>query len=175
MKLRNTIDKDVLMAAGYSGKFKAKKFYLSLISTEKVTYHKTVWHKLKVSKHRFILWQAINEKLLTRDQLARFITLDSSICPVYEIVPESHLHLFFSCVYSRRVLAEISTWFGGIAWPISLSDWLQESARKESVMAVVASAIIAVVVYLIWCNRNRCVFDGACCSLLGSVSLFCGG
>uniref|UniRef100_A0A803QNS5 Reverse transcriptase domain-containing protein n=1 Tax=Cannabis sativa TaxID=3483 RepID=A0A803QNS5_CANSA len=93
MKLRNTIDKDVLMAVGYSGKFKAKKFYLSLISAEKVTYHKTVWHKLKVSKHRFILWQAIIEKLLTRDQLARFITLDSSICRFMRL----SLNLIFIC------------------------------------------------------------------------------
>ncbi|XP_060972343.1 uncharacterized protein LOC115710535 [Cannabis sativa] len=71
VNLRDKIDKQAVYDAGISGKFRIGKFYNSLISAPQVLYHKDVWHKLKMPKHRFILWQAINGNLQTRDRLVK--------------------------------------------------------------------------------------------------------
>ncbi|KAF4384490.1 hypothetical protein G4B88_007127 [Cannabis sativa] len=102
VNLRDKIDKQVVYDAGISGKFRIGKFYNSLISAPQVLYHKDVWHKLKMPKHRFILWQAINGNLQTRDRLA------------------------------KRVIVEIT-----------------------SLLSNITSAVVAGVVYHVWCNRNR--------------------
>ncbi|KAF4360639.1 hypothetical protein F8388_011274 [Cannabis sativa] len=128
VNLRDKIDKQVVYDAGISGKFRIGKFYNSLISAPQVLYHKDVWHKLKMPKHRFILWQAINGNLQTRDRLAKVIPLNSTSCP--------------------RVIVEIT-----------------------SLLSNITSAVVAGVVYHVWCNRNRCVFDEACGSAKAISSL----
>ncbi|XP_062094273.1 uncharacterized protein LOC133800332 [Humulus lupulus] len=100
LKLRNVIDSAAVSSSGLRGKFKVKTFYLSLITASEDQYASAIWHRLFVPKHRFISWQAINEHLLTRDKLGKFLDLASYLCPVCDSVTESHQHLFFYCTFT---------------------------------------------------------------------------
>ncbi|XP_060972477.1 uncharacterized protein LOC133038369 [Cannabis sativa] len=160
----------ILFQAEKGGRFKAKYFYTSLIKDEKVEYCSNVWNKLVIPKHRYTYWKAINNLLLTRNHLIRFICISSSLCPVCEIEEESHDHLFMECIFTKKVVEDIYSWLGFVNWPktrLDLVDWCSKPSLglKEKVI----NTVIASTIYIIWKNRNRCVFDN-CCSLVNVVS-----
>ncbi|XP_062076415.1 uncharacterized protein LOC133781446 [Humulus lupulus] len=159
LKLREIVDMDKLHQAGRGGKFYVKKFYNSLLSVDKVEYAHTVWHKLIVPKHRFIFWQAINSQLLTRDHLGKIMPIPSSCCPVCEIDDETHSHLFMECIFTRKVFGEIENWLGCYFWPRNFID-LQERCSKKlhDLRQLVINAVLAATIYMLWKNRNRCIF-----------------
>ncbi|XP_062102994.1 uncharacterized protein LOC133813986 [Humulus lupulus] len=165
LKLRQITDEESLRQAEKGGKFRVKKFYTSLIYAQRVVYAETVWNKLLVPKHRFIYWQIFNSQLLTRDHLSRFLPIQSSFCPVCDLVLETHSHLFMDCIFSRRLFGEVSSWLGVFMWPksfVELQDWCHLAVRglKYQIMNVVLSATL----YFIWKNRNKCIFESACSS-----------
>lgn len=96
--------------------------------------------------------------------------IDSLLCPVCELDVESHSHLFFCCTFSRKVIDEIMSWFGWLVWLKSLAD-LQNMDPKplKGLVEELNVVTVAAVIYLIWCNRNRCVFENICGSV-GSIS-----
>ncbi|KAF4366572.1 hypothetical protein F8388_004236 [Cannabis sativa] len=150
--LRNCIDKEALTEVGHLRKFKVKKFYLTLIYKDKVNYHKIVWHRLSVSKHRFILWEAINGHLLTHDLIGRFISIDSFLCHVREAELKPHKDLFFYCI--------------SLVKSFRVNKWL---SSLKGLVAKFASAAVATMVYFVWCNRDRCIFEAFC----GSIPSIC--
>ncbi|KAL2253043.1 UNVERIFIED_CONTAM: hypothetical protein Sindi_0099000 [Sesamum indicum] len=60
---------------------------------------------LKISRHNFILWLAIQEKLPTTDKPWMTHLGGCILCD--EGAAETHTHMFFRCRYSRRCLAAI--------------------------------------------------------------------
>ncbi|XP_062080660.1 uncharacterized protein LOC133785444 [Humulus lupulus] len=101
---QETLWEDIVNASSH-GKFKIGLLYARLIYQALAKYHQFVWSRMSVPKHKFITWQAVNSKLLTRDHLLRvFMVLDSVLCPVCELVDESHNHLFFECLFSQQVV-----------------------------------------------------------------------
>ncbi|XP_062080585.1 uncharacterized protein LOC133785354 [Humulus lupulus] len=118
-----SISRSELQAAVNKGKLHLGTLYTQLLSSERITYERPVWCKLSVPKHRFILWQAINQHLLTRDLLAsHHIPIETMRCPVCDHVEESHDHLFFDCIFSRKVLLLVSCWLGGVTKPGKFAD-----------------------------------------------------
>ncbi|XP_062075248.1 uncharacterized protein LOC133779285 [Humulus lupulus] len=88
-------------------------------------YHRAVWCRLSIPKHRFLLWQAVNSQLLTCDNMLRFcLALDSIMCPVCGSSAESHSHLFFNCYLSKQILEIIFDWMGFQAWPSEFTGWM---------------------------------------------------
>ncbi|XP_062085770.1 uncharacterized protein LOC133791878 [Humulus lupulus] len=160
-KLREVYTYREITAAGHAGKFQSSQLYNSSLRQQQVGYHKAVWCRLSLPKHRFVLWQTFNAYLLTYDNLVRFkVRIDSQMCPVCGVVNESHGHLFFDCYLSRQVVKLIFSWLGFQAWPIDFSSWLVWLAnRQPGVIADICFSVLAAVVYGVWRNRNQCVFD----------------
>ncbi|XP_062089662.1 uncharacterized protein LOC133796198 [Humulus lupulus] len=105
-QLRNLFAQEDIDNASSHGKFKIGLLYARLIHQVPAKYHQFVWSRMSIPKHKFITWQAVNSKLLTRDHLLRvFMVLDSVLCPVCELVDESYNHLFFNAFF-------LSRWFG---------------------------------------------------------------
>uniref|UniRef100_A0A803PLP0 Reverse transcriptase zinc-binding domain-containing protein n=1 Tax=Cannabis sativa TaxID=3483 RepID=A0A803PLP0_CANSA len=149
-----------MIEAGKTGTFKVKQFYQSLLTELKISFHKEIWHKLKVPKHRFILWQVVHSNLLTRDLLAIFIHLDCLLCPVCEFDLESHGHLFFACPFTKKVILEVTKWLGQFDWPPNLEEWLIGlKGRRNSLVTDIKSTVVAAVTYMVWCSRNNCAFE----------------
>uniref|UniRef100_A0A803QH08 Reverse transcriptase domain-containing protein n=1 Tax=Cannabis sativa TaxID=3483 RepID=A0A803QH08_CANSA len=67
MKLRSSTNEASLLLAEKGGKFRAKLFYNMHVEAQEEKHSRTVWNKLIVPKHRFILWQASNAQLPSRD------------------------------------------------------------------------------------------------------------
>ncbi|XP_062108200.1 uncharacterized protein LOC133819058 [Humulus lupulus] len=91
-----------IQAAGCLGRFQPSKLYNCALNQQLVGYYHAVWSKLNLPKHRFLLWQVINEQLLTRDNLIRLhIQVPILLCPVCGSYSENHHHLFFACSLSK--------------------------------------------------------------------------
>ncbi|KAF4392663.1 hypothetical protein F8388_003083 [Cannabis sativa] len=139
-----------------------ERFYDEMIGAAKVPYATNVWHKLVVPKHRFIYWQIINEHLLTRDILSRFLPIASGLCVVCDMALESHNHIFIDCIFAKKLINRVEGWSGVLNWPSYLSDFHQIKPAKTDLAAAVLNAIISTVLYMFWKNRNDCLFNDVC-------------
>uniref|UniRef100_A0A803Q184 Reverse transcriptase domain-containing protein n=1 Tax=Cannabis sativa TaxID=3483 RepID=A0A803Q184_CANSA len=132
--VRDKFSREDVQAAGRGKKFKTNWLYNSKLVHHSFPYNTAVWSSLNLPKHRFILWQVVNNNLLTRDKLAQFrIVPDSLDCPVCELEAESHDHLFFECVLSSRVMQGVFDWLGFQAWPAAAAGWRSWLQRNSIV------------------------------------------
>ncbi|XP_062100641.1 uncharacterized protein LOC133806567 [Humulus lupulus] len=77
--------RDIDVAVSH-GRFKVGLLYMRCIHQDPIKYHPLVWNRISVPKHRFITWQAVNGKLLTRDHLHRvFKQLNYLLCPIEDM------------------------------------------------------------------------------------------
>ncbi|KAL0291251.1 UNVERIFIED_CONTAM: hypothetical protein Sradi_7030800 [Sesamum radiatum] len=93
-------------------------------SATRVHWHGLLHGKFKIARHGFILWLAILEKLSTMDK--PWVPGEANCVLCGEHCNETHDHLFFNCLYSRRCLAILKTkikfqwphleWQRGITW-----------------------------------------------------------
>ncbi|XP_062088879.1 uncharacterized protein LOC133795443 [Humulus lupulus] len=164
MSFCQSISKSDLQAAVIKGKFQLGSWYNQCLMNERVVYAKPVWCKLSVPKHRFILWQAVNLHLLTRDLLvAHHIPVVNVHCPVCGLAEESRGHLFFDYIFSRNVLQLISGWLGGVSWPGNYENWIAWLSKwKSDWIHHIVAASLAACTYYIWYNRNTCCFNDSC-------------
>ncbi|XP_062118795.1 uncharacterized protein LOC133832472 [Humulus lupulus] len=160
--LRDCFTPAAILSAGAHRKFKSARLYNSILDQQRVDYYRTVWSKIILPKHRFMLWQVVNSQLLTRDNLNRVhIEMNSLVCPVCESFPKSHCHLFFDCNLSKLVVKSIFGWLVFAAWPTDFKSWQVWLARvRVGVPAAIVNLVCAAVIYNIWRNRNRCLHDG---------------
>ncbi|XP_062108179.1 uncharacterized protein LOC133819045 [Humulus lupulus] len=161
-RLRQKFSMSEILKAGCSGKFCSSVLYNSFLPPTEVNYHRAIWSSLNLPKHRFFLWQVVNAHLLTKDNLSKFhIVLDSFLCPVCGVQPETHQRLFFNCCLSRRVVELVFNWLGFRGWPVEFDGWLSWISLKASCFVrQISIAVSAATCYGLWLNRNRCVFDG---------------
>ncbi|XP_062112930.1 uncharacterized protein LOC133824079 [Humulus lupulus] len=158
IKFCQSLSRSDLEAAVVNGKLQLGKLYSFVLPGNLVFYEKVVWCRLLVPKHRFILWLAVNQKLLTRDLLHHcHFPIPSLCCPVCSQADESHYHLFFECPFSRRVMQAVYGWLGGATWPVQFAVWSHWlSMPRTGSISLVATASFAVTVYFIWLNMNHC-------------------
>ncbi|XP_062075678.1 uncharacterized protein LOC133779782 [Humulus lupulus] len=155
--IRDVFSQKDIDEAGSQGRFKIGLLYTRFILRDPVKYHSFVWNRMSVPKHRFITWQAVNDKLLTRDHLHRVLMhLDSFLCPVCELAEENHEHLFFDCCFSQQVVQQVQDWIG-CNWPLKFSGWTRwiEDMRRD-VKAAIVAAVFSATIYYIWYNCNSC-------------------
>ncbi|KAF4400617.1 hypothetical protein G4B88_023025 [Cannabis sativa] len=165
LKLRDSTDEAKLRQAVKGTKLKAKVFYNFLVEKPKVQYSKGIWDNLLLPKHRFVYWQIINTQLLTRDFLSKFILIQSTLCPVCDSEEESHEHIFYRCIFTKRVQQEVNSWLGNYSWPSSTIDLsFRCDFKKHDLRKCLLNLVTAAVYYQIWANRNCCVFDLTCAS-----------
>ncbi|XP_062114647.1 uncharacterized protein LOC133825762 [Humulus lupulus] len=158
--MRDTVFQRDIDEASSQGRFKISLLYMRFIHQDSVKYHPFVWNRMSVPKHRFITWQAVNEKLLTHDHLHRVLMLlDCLLCPVYELAAKNHEHLFFDCNFSQQVVQQVQKRLG-CNWPLNFNEWTRwiEDMRGDLKTALVA-AVFSATIYYIWYNRNTCVVN----------------
>ncbi|XP_062080078.1 uncharacterized protein LOC133784822 [Humulus lupulus] len=110
-----------IQAAGSFGRFQLSKLYNFALNQQLVGYYSAVWCKLTLPTHRFLLWQVVNEQLLTRDNLLK-------------------LHI--------QVLQILFNWFGFIAWPSDFTSWSVWLARpRHGLMAAILNLSVAATAY----------------------------
>ncbi|KAM6542617.1 hypothetical protein CsatB_007064 [Cannabis sativa] len=132
---------------------------MSFCSGAKFRFQKFVWNRIAVPKHRFICWQVMNNRLLTRDHLPQILQIDSSLCSICCNSNENLAHLFFSCNFSQQVLKHINGWIG-FNWPVMIENWRSWAEKlNKDVKNMIAATIFSATMYYIWHSRNTCVFN----------------
>ena len=66
-----------------------------------------MWFSQCTPKHGFILWLAIQGKLLTQDRMLAWYQGVDLKCSMCNSCMDSHLHLFFECEFSNKVWKEV--------------------------------------------------------------------
>ncbi|XP_075091940.1 uncharacterized protein LOC142172073 [Nicotiana tabacum] len=71
-----------------------------------------IWSSISQSKHRFITWLAVQDRLLTKERLKRlqiYVEHDQC-CLCDQMLEESSRHLFTDCIWIRKLKAELACW-----------------------------------------------------------------
>ncbi|XP_074305178.1 uncharacterized protein LOC141640190 [Silene latifolia] len=127
---------------------------------EPVRWYPWVNQRWSVPRHLFCCWLVVQGRLLTQDRLRRMHIIDQNCCVLCGVNEETHDHLFFGCVFSRKCKNLVSDWCK-IKFPDqnSIDWWLKWRSRsfgRKKGMAVILSSLI----YWIWAARNKCRVEG---------------
>ncbi|KAL0292946.1 UNVERIFIED_CONTAM: putative ribonuclease H protein [Sesamum angustifolium] len=125
---------------------------------------KVGWYSLllgpcKIPRYSFVLWMAILEKLSTMDK--PWLSHLGGVCVLCGREMETHEHLFFRCNYSRQCIRILKgtvrfTW-PNRAWAVDIAWASKRWNGRHSAAAY--RALLATIVYHIWQERNRRVFQ----------------
>ncbi|GJW16459.1 RNA-directed DNA polymerase, eukaryota, reverse transcriptase zinc-binding domain protein [Tanacetum coccineum] len=147
---------------GKDGKFTIKQAYKDLCdSSDVVKWHKMIWFTRNIPKHSFILWMAMQNRLVTQDKVRRWGLIDMMVCPLCKKDMDSYQHLFFQCEYSAEVWERIKVKAGiqtdKTGWN-DLVDDMSELYCGNSIDSIIRRLSLAACVYLIWQERNWRIF-----------------
>lgn len=139
-------------------KFSVKEVYRDLRSeSNELRWTQTIWYTQCIPKHSFILWLAVQKKLLTHDGMAKWGSYDLSVCALCM----EYNHLFFQCKYAAAIWEDLKLL---MQTRIVSTDWnsivyeMADNPCGNSIWSVVRRLGLAACVYFIWQERNRRIF-----------------
>ncbi|XP_077232113.1 uncharacterized protein LOC143866589 [Tasmannia lanceolata] len=125
----------------------------------------TLWFPGHIPRHSIVAWKAIQDKLLTKDNLLRFMPAVDSQCPLYCANAESATHLFFNCSFSSWIWRLILWKFGTRRWPKKdlneEEQWAREKFRGKGQISTAMKLCFTSSIYHIWRERNNRVFENS--------------
>nr|XP_043616417.1 uncharacterized protein LOC122588377 [Erigeron canadensis] len=126
-----------------------------------VKWRKVIWFNQCIPRHAFMLWLAVQGKLLTKDKLAIWNKNAELECVFCKSTADSHEHLFFQCEFVKDVWKELKQYMNHVQEVESLQDMIRVMSREKEMnrlAAVVNKLIVAAAVYYIWQERNGRIF-----------------
>ncbi|KAL7586020.1 hypothetical protein Lser_V15G46368 [Lactuca serriola] len=128
---------------------------------QKVPWAHIVWFKQSIPRFSFILWLAIQERLMTQDRM-RFWDKNKNLkCSLCNVQPDSHNHLFFDCNFSSFVWKIVKDKVGirsnSHGWK-ELIEEFQILFKGKSIRIFIMKIAFAASVYYIWRERNCRLF-----------------
>ena len=127
------------------------------IKGESVQWATVVWEEWSLPRTRFILWLATLGRLCTRDRLSYLPT--ETVCSLCSREDETHAHLFFNCSWTSLLWNRAKSWLI-INQPMStLSSAIRGlNGRSKELNLRMRRVSLALLVYLIWHERNNRIF-----------------
>ncbi|XP_038994898.1 uncharacterized protein LOC120119071 [Hibiscus syriacus] len=128
-----------------------------------VPWQKLLWFPLHIPKHSLITWMAFLDKLHTKVRLQRMGLINDSLCVFCKVDLESKDHLFLNCptiVFLWDSIFSLSGMkFSVFSWDNFLtrasSNW-----KGKSLLSLVMKLAMNALVYLLWEERNKRLFQG---------------
>ena len=126
-----------------------------------VPWYNIVWFNGHTPKLAFILWLAILDKLSTKYRVLTWGQNINTVCTFCYLACETKEHLFFECVFTRRV------WRMGLnkchvnVDLLKLDDiiyYITLLPLKKNLKALNLKHLLAASVYFTWLERNRRIF-----------------
>lgn len=147
-----------------SGIFSIKTVWNAFrFSAPEVDWHKVVWFKHHVPRWAIVQWLCILGRLATRDRLFRWGVIDCATCVLCTNFDESHEHLFFGCPFSTSVW-QYSLVKNSIHRPcfplLNEIQWINVHRGGANLQTLLVKLSCAAVVYHLWRERNRPIFQG---------------
>ncbi|XP_021775094.1 uncharacterized protein LOC110738956 [Chenopodium quinoa] len=157
MKTGYSGDRWVVDAKGYSI---ASGYKWLKLQYADVDWSSWVWNRLNIPRHRFICWMIMWKKIRVRAHLAKIGVITDDKCPLCENSAETVEHLFFNCQYTRKCCIELQSRIGQNISFSSLEDCYQKLLDiKGRFQRQVFQSCYAGLLYCIWCQRNKAVWD----------------
>ncbi|GJS26999.1 RNA-directed DNA polymerase, eukaryota, reverse transcriptase zinc-binding domain protein [Tanacetum coccineum] len=158
-------------------KFSIREAYKDIrIQSSEVIWAKLVWYCQCIPKQSFILWMAIQGKLMTCDRMAKWGSYDMTVCALCKNNVESQDHLFFNCPFSKALRKKLKTLMQFQSNATVWNDIVTELAvkpNKSSIWSIVRRLCLAGVVYSIWRERNNRVFRDEECNWEIVLEMIC--
>ncbi|GJY12343.1 putative reverse transcriptase domain-containing protein [Tanacetum coccineum] len=133
-----------------------------------VRWTRVVWYSHCIPSHAFHLWLTLRGSLKTQDKLRQgdvgTADLTTLRCPLCNMVPDSHSHLFFECSFSSHVwclvrsLAELDD-IPPLLHLVVIHLILISSQRTTR--SIIGRLVVAATTYLIWLDRNNRLFKNS--------------
>ncbi|GJY65266.1 sodium/hydrogen exchanger 6 [Tanacetum coccineum] len=131
-----------------------------------VYWYNVVWFSYCIPRHAIHMLLVIQQKLKTQDRLLQWdvgpsIDLNLLKCPLCDLVPDSHDHLFFECSFSSQVWSKVRVLCGMDAIPPHLSDvvaFIVPLSKGKTVVSIISRIVVAATSYYIWLERNGRLF-----------------
>nr|GEU32802.1 reverse transcriptase domain, reverse transcriptase zinc-binding domain protein [Tanacetum cinerariifolium] len=106
------------------------------VRAENVDWYNIVWFPHCIPRHAMHMWLVFQQKLKTQDRLWQWdvspgIDLNLLRCPLCDLVPDSHGHLFFECAFSSQV-------------------W----SKGKMAVSILSRLMLAATSHCIWLERN---------------------
>nr|XP_043625437.1 uncharacterized protein LOC122596855 [Erigeron canadensis] len=127
-------------------------------NTGDVHWSKLVWYSQGIPSNMFILWLAVQERLLTQDRIMVWNKDANMRCYFCKEYVESHQHLFFQCKYSNNVWKEMLKKNSIQGMPCNWRDiiaFMSSNCSNNTIANVVGKLVLGAKVYYIWQERNR--------------------
>jgi hypothetical protein len=125
-----------------------------------------IWKVWAPPKCKFFSWLVIQNRIWTSDRLQARGWPNPQICPLCHLRPESGIHLFKDCRFTRRIWVEIACWLGNInlhpdAWVASdsVADWWSALDHTICVAKQGLRSLIILVCWEVWKERNARIFE----------------
>nr|XP_016478967.1 PREDICTED: uncharacterized protein LOC107800323 [Nicotiana tabacum] len=129
---------------------------------QKVTWRCLVCNNKGMPKCIFILRLAIQDRLATKERLARWGLVDETLCTMCHRNNETMHHLFFDCDYSNEIWQKLLSWQGVMKrkkqWKEEV-QWAEKKAAGKSAGAEIYRMVLTATVYHIWQARNSIIFQ----------------
>jgi hypothetical protein len=122
-----------------------------------VEWHKVVWFSQAIPRHAFILWLALRDALVTKENMCFLGFSSPSVCMFCYGCIESRGHLFFACSFCRpiwRALMSICLIPNPLVDWKEVIRWFVKDLQGTSLKANACRPSLAAVVYHLWWQRN---------------------
>ncbi|GJY44437.1 reverse transcriptase zinc-binding domain-containing protein [Tanacetum coccineum] len=146
---------------GKETKFVTKSVWKDMCSNEpKVIWNSVVWFSQCVLKHSFVLWIAVQSRLMTQDKVLVWKPNEIMKCAFCSQCPDSIEHLFFTCAYSKSIWDDMQMLLNR-RLSHNWNNMIDESTRmatNNNIWSIMRRLVIGAVVYYIWQERNERLF-----------------
>nr|GEX22170.1 reverse transcriptase domain, reverse transcriptase zinc-binding domain protein [Tanacetum cinerariifolium] len=147
-----------------------------------IDWYHVVWFFNCIPRHDIHLWLVVKEKLKTQDRLRKWdvgpsTDLNLLRCPLYDMVPHSHSHLFFECSFSSQVWMQVKSLAGMDTIPPRLTDvmeFLISISKGRSFVSVISRLLFDGPSYYLWGERNARLFKKKTSTVLQIIEAITG-
>ncbi|KAL0408399.1 UNVERIFIED_CONTAM: hypothetical protein Sradi_1774300 [Sesamum radiatum] len=153
---------DCILWTGPGGSFSSSAAYTVFAPAgPKVGWSSLLVGTFKIPRHRFILWVAILGRLSTLDR-PWLQHMGTSCVLCQDGIPETHEHLLFTCSFAveclQTIRGDVSFHWPYNNWPLVI-QWTSRRWRGKHVVNTSLRALLAALVYHLWQERNRRIFQ----------------
>nr|XP_016461061.1 PREDICTED: uncharacterized protein LOC107784443 [Nicotiana tabacum] len=129
---------------------------------QKVPWRRLICNNYGLAKWKFMLRLAIQERLATKERLARWGIQIDTTCSLCQRESETVQHLYFECEVTTTIWKQLLTWQGiqrtKLGWEEELA-WMERRTKGRSGGAELCRMSLAVAIYHIWQERNNAIFQ----------------
>ena len=149
-----------------SGQFSTTSAYhAQFIGAINTNLNEIIWSAWAPPKCKFFSWLAVQDKIWTVDRLQSRGWPHNPACVLCRRVPETGMHLFAKCRFTKRIWADICTWFAEpslhlINWKqtTSVHEWWSTLAKTQAVPRRGLKSLVILVCWEVWIKHNACIF-----------------